>query len=808
MEPSTRTSFQALSVLYFASGAVGLVDEVIFFKYLSLSFGATAHASSAVLVAFMAGLALGAAAAARMDARVRRPLFVYGLLEVAVGVACAASPWLFAAVARVYASMAAGTSSLATLELVRGALAGAVVLLPTIAMGATLPLVARVAGAAEGGERRVATLYGANTAGGALGSLLGAYLVIPALGLAASLRVGACVSVVVGLGAIALSRRQPADESDGAPRSARPAGGYGGSSAPPGHAVRPAIAAVEPEQREGGTRPMVRVSLNTKNEAHGPRALNRRVLLASAASGLLVFASEVVFVHLLALVDGTSVYVFGLVLAVFLVALSAGAALSRVLVRKAGGGALAASLALSGLALAVSLPVWDRLPGVFVAAGPYVTGWWPREVVRGLVAALAIGLPATCMGTTFPVVLASLAGRDDRGAQTGRATAANTLASIAGSLLGGFVALPFLGSQRTCGAIAIAYALAALAMPAARRWYVGTAAVATVTLVAFLPRWDLAGLSSGANVYFQAQPQQGRVVWMDEDVHGGVVTVTERDGITTLWTNGKYQGDTGWQMTPQRGFADIPAGFVPRFGRALVVGLGTGVTLAATAKYPFERVDVAELSPGIVKAARAFFGGVNDGVLDDPRVHVRFEDGRNLLLVGAESYDLVTIELTSIWFAGAANLYNREFYEAAARRLGDGGILSQWVQLHHTTLRELASQMATARAVFAHVAFFVRGQGVMIASAAPFHARPEADLSALVLVDETLDAFVDDVCAQEHVTRAQLVSTDDNLRLEYATPRHNVPAGAEGESDGRAIADAMAAWSRRGAEVAARLRAR
>ncbi|HEY5240328.1 MAG TPA: spermidine synthase, partial [Polyangiaceae bacterium] len=313
------TTFTALACLYFASGAVGLVDEVIFFKYLSLAFGATAHASSAVLVAFMGGLALGAIAAARFDASVSRPLLVYGALEIAVGALCAVSPWLFGEVAHLYASMAAGTTSLATLEVVRAGLAAAVVLLPTVAMGATLPLVARGAGASlgatDGGARRVATLYGANTAGGAVGALLGAYAILPALGLTASLRAGALVSVGIGVTAMILSRRVPASapvaQGDAAPSS------------------RPLLA---PDRRPRG------------------------VLVASAASGLLVFAGEVVFIHLLALVDGTSVYVFGLVLAVFLVALAAGAAASRVLARRAGASALAASLALSGLVLAASLP--------------------------------------------------------------------------------------------------------------------------------------------------------------------------------------------------------------------------------------------------------------------------------------------------------------------------------------------------------------------------------------------------------------------------------------------------------------------
>jgi spermidine synthase len=209
------STFALLTLLYFASGAVGLVDEVIFSKYLACAFGATAHAASAVLVAFMTGLALGAAAVTRFDARITRPLFVYGALEVIVGGACAVSPWLFAAVTRVYASIATGASPLAALELMRGVLAGSVVLLPTAAMGATLPLVARVAGgvggdesadAAGGAERRVALLYGANVAGGAIGSLLGAYVIIPWAGLAASLRAGACLSVAIGLTAMVMGR--------------------------------------------------------------------------------------------------------------------------------------------------------------------------------------------------------------------------------------------------------------------------------------------------------------------------------------------------------------------------------------------------------------------------------------------------------------------------------------------------------------------------------------------------------------------------------------------------------------------------
>lgn len=751
--PRTATLATVLAGLYFASGAVGLLDEVVFFKYLSLTFGATAHASSAVLVAFMGGLAAGAAVAAKLDARITRPLRVYGLLEIAVGVTCALTPWLFAGVTRAYVALAAGTSSLVLLEAVRGTLAAAVVLVPTLAMGATLPLVARVAGSS------VSLLYGANTAGGAAGALLGTYVILPGLGLAASVRGGACVSVLVGVIAVWLGSR-PAE---------------------PAAAIPDDVAPASPLE-------------------------SRSLAIAAAASGLLVFTSEVVFVHLLALVDGTSVYVFGLVLAVFLVSLSLGAAASRPMARLLGTQALSTSLALSGCALAVSIAVWDRLPPLFVAAGPYVDSWAGREAVRGAVAALAIGVPATCMGTTFPLVLAALSSWDDRGARTGRLTAANTVASMAGSIVGGFGLLPWLGSQRALAAIAVGYAVVAMAVRPRRASIPLALAASAALAVVVVPRWDLARLSSGTNVYFAPQPEQGRVVWMNEDVHGGVVTVTEAGGLHTMWTNGKYQGDTGPQMSAQRAFADVPAMFVPHFGRALVVGLGTGTTLGALAGYPFADIDLAELSPGIVSAASQYFGAVNGGVLSDPHVHVLQQDGRNVLLVGGrDRYDLVTIELTSIWFAGAANLYNREFYETAVKSLTPGGIVSQWIQLHHTTTREIASQLATVRAVLPHAAFFIRGfQGMVVASEAPLVARPATleDFDDLIMTDETIDAFVDSVCAEVGTTRDGLVSTDDDMRLEYATPRNNVPGRTT-------IAETTAILRRwRPSEVAARVVAR
>src|SRR4029079_16689882 len=136
-----------------------------------------------------------------------------------------------------------------------------------------------------------------------------------------------------------------------------------------------------------------------------------------------------------------------------------------------------------------------------------------------------------------------------------------------------------------------------------------------------------------------------------------------------------FQGDDGPEMSAQRRFAHFPSLFVKQDRRALVIGLGTGSTLGTVAAYPFERIDVAEISPAIVEASRRYYAEQSFFALDDPRVHLSLNDGRNLLLVATEPYDLITSEWTSVCFAGAASLYSREFYELARSRLTESGVL-------------------------------------------------------------------------------------------------------------------------------------
>ncbi len=760
-----RTPPTALTLtLFVISGATGLVDQLCFSKYLSYIVGSTAYAVSAVLAAFMTGLAVGAHFGGKASPRIQRPLRAYGFLELLVAAAVASTPFAFRWLTPIYAVLARSLpNSLVLLSGVRWLTALGLVVVPTLAMGATLPLLARGLDSAEPSlaaatlrARRLGALYAINTLGGALGALAAAYVILPALGVDGTVLASAGASALIGALALLFGWRLRA-----------PRAGLEATSVQQ-----------EPSARE--TRPLLGLAI---------------------LSGALVFAAEVVFTHLLALIIGNSAYAFGLILAAFLSCLFLGASRASWLRRRVGEASLPLGLAASGLGLALSLPLWDHLPHVFDNTGQVLTSFAAREATRGAAAFLILFIPTTLMGLSFPLLLQRTARYPNMGRWVGRLTTANTLGAVLGALSSGYVLLPWFGSQRTLLAIAAAFAIGGLLVT---RWAHGRARPllyaangVTLLLLLLLPRWDLTLLTSGSNVYFDGFHPPGKLLMLREDVHGGVTSVTETDGVRTLLTNGKFQGNTGWEMNAQRFFAHYPSLFVKRYQDLLVIGLGTGTTLGTLAGYPWQKIDVAEISPSILLAARTFFQQANLGAIDDPRVTIHHADGRNFLLVQEQRYDLISMELTSIWFAGAASLYSREFYGLVHQRLKPGAVFQQWVQLHHVQNREFATVLNTLRREFAHVTlFYGGGQGILVASDAPLvtsRSRIEALeqtprvaatipgqrpllelLDDALLMDAGLDHFLADSALKAGEPVNELVSTDSNLYLEYATPRGNV----------------------------------
>ena len=266
--------------------------------------------------------------------------------------------------------------------------------------------------------------------------------------------------------------------------------------------------------------------------------------------------------------------------------------------------------------------------------------------------------------------------------------------------------------------------------------------------------------------------------------------------MLTLLTNGKFQGNNaaGGEMKAQAGFALAPMLHTPQRERALVIGYGTGSSAHTVQAAGFKQLDIVELSSDIVRLAERHFPEVNQRVSGRPGVQTFVTDGRNYLLLQDRKYDLVSMEISSIWFAGAANLYNREFYQLAKARLEPHGVLQQWIQLHHIRPQDVLYVLGSVRSEFSFVWIYLLGeQGIIVASndpaarANPAHIRRLEEApglkTVLALYDGRLDEVRDSVLidprgvdvflASFGVPSQAWISTDDNLVLEYGTPKGN-----------------------------------
>jgi predicted membrane-bound spermidine synthase len=763
--------------VFFASGFAGLVYEVMFAKSLALVFGSTATAATTVLATYMGGMSLGSWLGGKVATRTREPLRTYAACEAGIAISCALAPFAFGVLRAVYVALARGAEpgqpSLVALQVALGA---ALLLPPTLLMGATLPLLAKQLAAGSAGlGKTVGALYGANTLGAASGAIATGYVLLQTLGVLRTTILAVVLNLLVALAALRWARRA-------------------------GPIVEPALGDVGDVER----RPDVGVSY-----------LGWAVL---GVGGVVTLALEGVYTHLLAVVAGNSAFAFSAMLFCFLLGLGLGSSAGRAWLRRARSVALGLGLAQALVASSVlgGVFVWSRIPWLFATLGGHdlVAGFWAREGVRLLVCSITMVPPAFFVGASYPLAMEAI-GRGvaagDRVGVLGRAAAVNTLGNVLGALLGGFVLLPRLGSLHALqllGGTSFLLAFVALAASDSRaRAQLAIGVALAGVLLAVQPRtFDLTALASGANVYFRWQGW-GDVIDHAESVDGGLTSVAVRQEpgglvVKTLLTNGKFQGNDAapGEVAAQISFALVPLLHEERRDRALVIGFGTGTTTRVVSDAGFASVDVADLSADIARLADRHFASVNDHVLQRPSVHLHVTDGRNFLMVEPRTYDLITLEISSIWFAGAASLYNTDFYRLARPRLTKGGVLQQWVQLHHLDRADYVAILSSMRSVFGKVWLYsVDNQGFLVAcnddcapsaraveqiesepaleSALAFLPGRTRDLlQSRVLTPDAVDAFLarETGAVATDPKRALFESTDDNLRLEYSTPRGNV----------------------------------
>jgi spermidine synthase len=733
---------------FLLSGFTSLVLQVVWSKSLALLLGSTLHAMSTVVAVFLGGLALGAYLAGRLARRVTRPLSLYGWMEVGVGAyAFASLPILRALDPPITAAYSQLGPESPIYLAVRIALAALLLLPPTVLMGATLPfLVSWATRAGTPFGRSLGRLYGLNTLGAVLGSATAGFALIPSLGLSATTRVVGGVALLLGALLVWIGRRREHER----PIETDANSGHGAAG----------------EATAGGI------------ESGKRRAL---AAIVFGLSGAVALVLEISWARIFALIYGSSVYSFALVLASYLLGLALGSILWGARLADSPRPWRTFALLQGAVAAGVVVGLWilPVMPRVFLGI---IYGTRDNLPVLYLsqvgLAGLITFLPCLALGALFPVGARLVAAANASGASaTGFAYAVNTAGTLTGSLLAGFVLLPVIGVHATLAAcVALSLALAVVAWRAQGRAaapppvrstagppagkdkhpaptsalsgatpaLAGLVAIGVGALLA--PEWNQAlftagvyrtsaATSHGAKTGAEALAlldewlSMEKILYYREGLHAIVSVHTLRDHpeILSMRANGKPEASTGIDIVTQLMCGSLPMRFAKPHPDVCLIGQGSGVTTKGALIHDPRSMLVVEIEEAVLEGSK-FFDAVTETALADPRIQVVIEDGRQHLLRSGRTYDVIISEPSNPWIAGINNLFTVDFYRRVRGALRPGGVFCQWVQLYELSPEAQASLLRSIAEVFPDAeAFLMANTSDMLVIAAPLGTRVPAE---------------------------------------------------------------------------------
>lgn len=773
----------------FFSGAAALLYESSWSRMLHRVFGVSDLAVATVLAAFFLGLGLGGALGGRLAARIARPALAYAAIEIAVALLAIGSIALVPEIRTGYEWVASG-ASFGELTLARWGFASLVLLPPTILMGATIPVLARVTSSGTGGwSSAVTALYVANTVGAIAGAGLAGFWSIPELGVRASVLLAALGS---GIAAVIVGGAHLRDRLEPAPAAATPA-------AP----------------------------------AHARRTIHLATILAFL-SGATALAGEVLWTRVLRVIVHGTTTAFAAMLVNYLAGIAIGAWLAPKIARRLGARRAFGAIQLGvAVAFTIAIVCAPRLPQL-VPLMRGEPGTVPHEpAVLLAISWLLLGPLSILTGTGLPLawaIVEEAATEASRGA--GRLLASNTIGGLLGSLGAAFLMVPAIGTEASLIVIVAACAISAVialrsaAETLAAKLIALSAPAAWIALVLVVrPSLDLPFLLAAGEAPLEALiagPGEGwrrSLVFLREG-RNTTVTVRRGPGGLSLQNDGRPESGMGLGVI---GFGPelillgaLPGLFAEERERALVVGLGGGHTTALALAAGFRSVHAVELEPGVVEAARLLYEARGRPFpLDDERATLTIDDARSqLALAEPASLDAVISQPSHPWLAGSAALYTREFFEEVARSLRPGGVFGLWVNLFRTDLAALRSVLATLGAVFPSIQAFVESSSlVLIASESPFDwtrasERMGADALARYLEPSGLSeiaaiasALELDEAAARALGEGGEPITDDRPVIEFRLARQRHHASLPVSALDRVLADTP--WAAPGASVLA-----
>jgi len=792
-------TLRLVAVCFVLSGATGLIYEVLWARMLGLVFGVTTLAISAVLAAFMGGLALGSLLAARFAARLGRAVRAYALIEIGIGVYALAVPLLFRWMDRIHAgawqNFHPGFYGSA---LSKFTLAAIVLVIPTTLMGATLPILARaVAHRIDRKAISVTSLYTCNLVGAIAGTIAAGFFLLPRLGVSMTIWIAAATNVTIGVVALLI------DSKD--------------RSAPDVPQADIARQSAEEDRKRGQS----------------------FWLLCAVVSGFVTIGMQLVWSRMLSMIIGSSTYAFSIVLALFLTGLALGA---YIVSRRKNSDprslrrfALVVEI-LTAASLFLSIKIANAAPSLLVSTGFRlgIRSWAGLLSLQIAIATLLILAPSVLMGMVMPLVLkwaespspesasnANSATTRSSSRLVGVSYAMNTLGAIAGSVATAFLLIPATNTRFTIfcltslcivvGGIAYEPKHSGGDRALGRSIAIGASVALIVVVLIVWPRLNLNALSAGAyDGYVRVlaksrggvpedtaddKPENHQLLMFQE---GRTATVSVRRdwGTTSVAINGRTNASDGEDMPTQVMAGQLGVLVAPRLNNVLNIGFATGVTVGSVLQSPIEVIDSVEIEPAAIISSH-YFEHVNNKPLADPRLRLIVDDARTYLRTNPTRYDLIISEPSHPWVPGVANLFTREFFALGKERLREEGVFVQWLQMYQLSTESLRSVLATFHETYPHVLVFrVRGETkgkdlILLGSRQPLNLelvaerisnpRVAADL-ARVGIKSAADVkswFVCDETQFGPAVAGAVINTDDNMHVETVAPREAFRATME-----------------------------
>ena len=641
-------------VLFFVSGACGLIYEVVWSRMMMLIFGRSTLAVGTALSAFMLGLALGSYILGKYADRSRNPLRLYAIYEIGVGLTACIASFLLIRITPVYAWVHAvfGEYPLAFV-LVRFFVAFAILIIPTVLMGATLPILSRVIvkRPSQVGQE-LGSLYAINTAGAVAGCVAAGFYLIAHLGLHGALYVAVFSNLAVGILAWFAS-------------------------------CRVHIKNIEMKLSSSSSQLL---TANFKPANEQTRGTYLLVMWAFALSGLTSFAYEIFWTRSLVFLFGSTTYAFTLMLMAFLSGIALGGYGIRFLADKIKTPLrlFAAIEIMIGIFSAVALPL------LFFTVKSEAVRWFIDRLsghlellaLSNFIIALSIMLlPATLIGATLPLMgRIFVSNLKNTGTTVGNIYAVNTLGNVLGALLPGLLIMPLMGIQKGILLMA-ALNLGIGIVVICSQWKHATASISATLFIFLVFTLALVRIPISFQFPTEYQRQKDEVLFYKEgDLVTTKVWISADTGYKLISVDGVNIGGTSDSDYKQQILAHLPKLLLKSYNSELSIGLGSGILIGESARHSaLKKIVCVEISKDVVEGAR-HFSKENYNILYDPRASIIVDDVIDFLHTAPERYNIISAdEKTTGKYASNSLSYSKEYYALLKQRLAPGGLVIQWI---------------------------------------------------------------------------------------------------------------------------------